>query len=333
MTSSTPVIHIVEPGHSCFTEIFRKLAPELKIRPIPLQDIFSICKPEDLGNPEEIEVLVCFPVFLLGLAKAGIHLPNLRWLHTLAAGLDKLKRYLEVSKSDSRFVLTWAPHINAAAVAEYVIGQILCSRRHFIEFYDQQRAAVWNRRSSQTESLSGATVVVLGVGNIGLRVARLCKAFEMTVHGVTRSAVTSGQGSPHVNVYWTSEEMEMALAEADVIVSCLPSSQQTVSLLDNDRLQKPVFINVGRGDLISEESVIKAIRSRWISKAVLDVFSVEPLPADSPLWKEPNVIITPHVAMDCNTHTKSQIVRHFLDNYKRFVNNEPLMDFLDVRSI
>ncbi|PVD37249.1 hypothetical protein C0Q70_04245 [Pomacea canaliculata] len=159
-------------------------------------------------------------------------------------------------------------------------------------------------RSSQTESLSGATVVVLGVGNIGLRVARLCKAFEMTVHGVTRSAVTSGQGSPHVNVYWTSEEMEMALAEADVIVSCLPSSQQTVSLLDNDR-------------------------SRWISKAVLDVFSVEPLPADSPLWKEPNVIITPHVAMDCNTHTKSQIVRHFLDNYKRFVNNEPLMDFLD----
>ncbi|XP_025082722.1 uncharacterized protein LOC112557215 isoform X1 [Pomacea canaliculata] len=337
MTSSKPVLHIAEWEPKYIIETLHQLAPDLAIRRIPVPDFYSICQPEDIGNPEEIELLVCSPFFLIKLTEAGIHLPNLRWVHSVAAGLDKIKGYFKETKPEPRCLLTRAPRINGACVAEYVVGQILCTRRQFLEFYDQQRVAVWNRRTGLTESLNGATVVVLGMGNIGTRVAKLCKAFEMVVHGVTRSPVTSGQGSPHVDVYWTSDQLEQALAEADVIVSCLPSSPQTVGLLDN-RLQvcqkkKPVLISVGRGDVISEESIIKAVRLNWITKAVLDVFAVEPLPADSPLWKEPNVVITPHIAMDYNSLAVSQIARHILDNYKRFLNNEPLVDVVDITNM
>ncbi|PVD37248.1 hypothetical protein C0Q70_04244 [Pomacea canaliculata] len=348
MMSSKPVIHIAEWESASITQSLRKLAPELTIRRVPVPDFYSPGLPEDVGNPGEIELLVCSPFFVIKLADTGIHLPNLRWMHSMAAAGASLS-------SDAR-----ATH-QRRECGRVCGGPDPVHQRQFLEFYDQQRVSVWNRRTGLTESLNGATVVVLGMGNIGTRDVRdICvtyailvsltsvlpchscqnyaKRFEMVVHGVTRSAVTSGQGSPHVDVYWTSDQLEQALAEADVIVSCLPSSPQTVGLLDNNRLQvcqkkKPVLISVGRGDVISEESIIKAVRLNWITKAVLDVFAVEPLPADSPLWKEPNVVITPHIAMDYNSLAVSQIARHILDNYKRFLNNEPLVDVVDITNM
>ncbi|XP_025082731.1 uncharacterized protein LOC112557217 isoform X2 [Pomacea canaliculata] len=127
MMSSKPVIHIAEWESASITQSLRKLAPELTIRRVPVPDFYSPGLPEDVGNPGEIELLVCSPFFVIKLADTGIHLPNLRWMHSMAAGLDMMKNFFKGTQPEPRFLLTRAPHINAASVAEYVVGQILCT--------------------------------------------------------------------------------------------------------------------------------------------------------------------------------------------------------------
>ncbi|XP_070174841.1 glyoxylate/hydroxypyruvate reductase A-like [Littorina saxatilis] len=206
-------------------------------------------------------------------------------------------------------------------------------------YHDQQKASVWKRIGGDSPRrclvLRDSSVVLLGVGNIGKRMASLCNMFGMTVYGVTRTPVEKGHGSPDVHHYSTTEDLPSTLSQGDYIVNMLPSTEHTRGLLDHDVLQvckdkKPVFINVGRGDIMGEESIIKALRSEWISGAILDVFPVEPLPADSLLWKEPGVTITPHIAMALDEDTLQKAVAVFLENYNRFVSKKDLIDVVDI---
>ncbi|KAK7477049.1 hypothetical protein BaRGS_00031729, partial [Batillaria attramentaria] len=169
--------------------------------------------------------------------------------------------YFKETQTEPSYLLTRSL-VATEIVSEYVIGQVLAHQRQFYKFYDQQKKSEWNRRTGSVETLKNFTVVILGAGTIGRR--KLCKVFGMTVHGVTRTPVAPDQTSPHFDRYRTVEEIDTALSEGDYVISVLPSTAQTRGLLDNDRLRvckvkKPVFINVGRGDLMTEESVIKAV--------------------------------------------------------------------------
>lgn len=148
-------------------------------------------------------------------------------------------------------------------------------------------------------SLSNLTLGILGLGDIGKEVAKYCKALGMTIWAMGRTERT--ELPPDVDHFRTQSGLKEVLESSDYICNILPSTPTTQNLLAGDVLEvcksrQSVFINVGRGDVISEESLLKALKNGWIAGAVLDVFEKEPLPKDSELWDMPGVTITPHCA-------------------------------------
>ena len=142
------------------------------------------------------------------------------------------------------------------------------------------------------------TIGILGLGDIGQTLAQACKALGMTVWGVGRRDKSDRQEL--VDHYTTLSRFPEVLQSCDYVCNILPSTTATKNLLSGNVLEsgkdkRPVFINIGRGDVIDEKSLIHALNEGWISGAILDVFEVEPLPKESALWKMPQVIITPHV--------------------------------------
>lgn len=143
------------------------------------------------------------------------------------------------------------------------------------------------------------TIGILGLGDIGQHLARACKALSMTVWGVGRSDKSDRQ--KFVDHYTTLSRLPEVLQSCDYVCNILPSTTATKNLLSGNVLEcgrdkRPIFINVGRGDVIDEKSLIHALNEGWLSGAILDVFEVEPLPKESALWKMPQVVITPHTA-------------------------------------
>lgn len=143
------------------------------------------------------------------------------------------------------------------------------------------------------------TIGILGLGDIGEYIAKMCKALGMTVWGVGRREKSDRQDT--VDHYTTISRLPEVLQSCDYVCNLLPSTPATKYLLSGRVLEsgkdkRPVFINVGRGNVIDEKSLIYALDQGWISGAILDVCEVEPLPKESPFWKMPQVIITPHIA-------------------------------------
>ena len=147
--------------------------------------------------------------------------------------------------------------------------------------------------------MSKLTVGILGLGDIGQNLAKTCKALSMTVWGVGRT--DKSDRLEFVDHYTTLSGLPEVLQSCDYVCNILPSTPATKHVLSGNVLESgkdkhPVFINIGRGDVIDEKSLIHALNEGWISGAILDVFEVEPLPKESALWKMPQVVITPHVA-------------------------------------
>jgi phosphoglycerate dehydrogenase-like enzyme len=151
--------------------------------------------------------------------------------------------------------------------------------------------------------LSALTLSVLGCGDIGRCIAKTAKTFGMKTIGYGKRSRSSNERLDEIDEYTTN--LTKALQEADYIISVLPSTPETRGLLNDDAFASaskvnsgkcPVFLNVGRGDVISEDSLLNALDNKWISAAILDVFEIEPLPRESLLWNRSDVIISPHVS-------------------------------------
>ena len=172
--------------------------------------------------------------------------------------------------------------------------------------------------------LKGQTLGVLGTGDIGQHVVGVAKAFGMETLGLVRD------GASRTNFDGTTADVDEVLRQSDVILSALPSTPATRGLLDGGRLsactKRPVLINVGRGDLISEASVVEALDEGWIREASIDVFEVEPLPAASPLWDREDVFVTPHVAA---LSRPEDVAKVFAANLDRYLRGEPLLYEVD----
>lgn len=218
------------------------------------------------------------------------HLPKLKWMQSTWAGvnvfMDKTKR--------RDFTLTRIAGVFGQLMAEYVLSQILAHERHVRELSAHQQQSVWEDGPYKTpRRLTDLTLSLLGPGDIGLVVAQRAKAMGM------RTAAFKRDGAALEGVDETLASLSETLARGDVIVNVLPSTPATRGLLSGDALKGckgAVFINVGRGDIIDEESLLTALAQGWLTKAVLDVFPVEPLPQSSKLWTHPQVIITPHIS-------------------------------------
>jgi phosphoglycerate dehydrogenase-like enzyme len=224
---------------------------------------------------------------------------KLKWIHSTAAGVSQLM-YPELR--DSGVLLTNPSGIFSPPMAEHTMGLMIALARNFPDSVRYQDRAQWGQEqvSSQPYPLSelnGQLLLIVGYGSIGRELARRARAFDMRVWGVTRS----GKGdASHVEKILPIAQLDSALPHADYIVLAAPDTHETQHLIGPAQIAKMKrgarLINVGRGSLLDESALISALETGALRGAALDVTATEPLPSDSPLWKAPNLFITPHTS-------------------------------------
>ncbi len=194
------------------------------------------------------------------------------------------------------------------------------------EFFAQQGERRWHKLGLR--ELRGLTVGIIGLGDIGGEIARLCRAFGMRVLGLRRHP----RPYEHADEVLGPDRLHDLLAHSDFVVITCPLTEETRGLIGRAELAAmnpdAWLINVARGAIVDEEALLEALRERKIGGACLDVFTEEPLPEDSPFWDLPNVIITPHNSWS-SPHIQEREVDLFLDNLRRYVAGEPLLNVVD----
>ena len=224
---------------------------------------------------------------------------RLKWVHSTASGVAQLM-YPELR--DSGIVVTNPRGIFSVPMAEHTMGMMLALGRNFpdsVRYQDKQhwgQQEIWNRPQRLTE-LSGQLLLIVGFGSIGQELAKRAKAFGMRVWGVTRSGLGDSSLADKIVA---SSQLVVVLPEADYVVIAVPETAATKHLIGQSEIaqMKPGarLINVSRGSLLDEAALIKALEDGTLGGAALDVTSKEPLPAESPLWKAPNLLVTPHTS-------------------------------------
>lgn len=272
---------------------------------------------------EAIELVEHCPVVLGSptlIAEVIPYAKQLQWVQSTFAGVHPLC----VPGSRNDYVLTGIKDIFGPLMSEYVFAYVFALERHLFETREQQTNAIW--QDIPYRSLRDITMGVCGLGSIGTRIAQTANHFGMRVLGYRNTL----EYHPDVEQVYTPESMREFLEQLDYLVITLPDTPQTKHLFDEEVLRylKPecVLINVGRGQVIVEDALIEALQENRLRAAVLDVFQQEPLPPENPLWKLPNVFITPHNAA---TSFPKDIVPIFARNYQRFINNKPLAPVVD----
>jgi phosphoglycerate dehydrogenase-like enzyme len=242
-------------------------------------------------------------------------LPALNWVQSIWAGVEPLLD--PVLRRD--YTLTNARGVFGGLMSEYVIGYMLAHERKIFHYLESQKNKHWDETDSGT--LRGKMVGLLGVGSIGAEVAITAKFFDMTVRGYTISSETC----KHVDEYYHGNDLLVFASGLDYLVSILPNTKNTRKIINADLLNAlpphALLINVGRGAAVHETALLDALNHNKIAGAVLDVFEQEPLPKDHPFWETPNLIMTFHTSAPS---LAEDIVQVFFENYELFNHGKPL---------
>ncbi len=258
-------------------------------------------------------------------------LPAVSWVQSIWAGIEPL-----VGPTARRdYILTNARGVFGGLMSEYVIGYLLAHERKIFKRREDQKNKLWDE--TETGTLLGKTIGLLGVGSIGAEVALTAKFFGMNVRGYTRGS----ENSTHVDEYFHPLESDSLLSNSklqqqavalqrfadglDYLVNILPNTLDTRKIINEDLLDvlppHALVINVGRGPAVDESALIDALNQNKIAGAVLDVFEQEPLPKEHPFWTTPNLLMTFHTAAPSLAEDISKI---FIGNYELFNEGKPL---------
>jgi len=252
--------------------------------------------------------------------------PRLRWLHTISAGVERLLIPEIVDRPD--LVLTNNTGAYDVPIAEHVVAMLFAASKRVREHLAAQGRHEWQRDLGHTE-LRDATLVILGLGSIGTELARLASGLGMRVLGVRRD---TSRPVPGVERIAAPGQLADLVAEADYLAVTAALTPATRGLVSADviaRLRPQAWIvNIARGAIIDEPALIAALQERRIGGAALDVFAVEPLPAESPLWGLENVIVTPHVS-NSSPRVRERSLALVVENVRRFKAGEPLLNVVD----
>lgn len=253
---------------------------------------------------------------------------QLKWVQVWAAGVDGIL-FPEFVNSD--VILTSAKGFVGTHLADQAWALILGLLRGVGR---SVRERTWDNKMSirlATWELGERTLGIVGLGGTGIEVARRAQGFEMHVIAVEPEAI---EAPTFVHEIWKMDRFDDLLAESDIVCICAPLTPETESMFDDAAFQKmrshALLINVTRGKIVDGPALIRALNEERIGGAGLDVTPVEPLPADSPLWDMPNVIITPHVAGGSPIRM-DRTVALFCDNLERFLVGKPLLSVIDKR--
>jgi phosphoglycerate dehydrogenase-like enzyme len=251
--------------------------------------------------------------------------PKLRWYHTPAAGVDRL---LEIADfRERRIMITNNSGSYDVQIAEHVMAFVFAAAKQLHLYRDQQARREW--REQRHHELRGETLVVYGAGSIGGEVVRLASSLGMRVLAVRRGA-TPLTGAERVV---TPDRLADVAAEADYLVVAAPLTQATRGAVSREVLarMKPSawIVNIARGAIVDEAALVDALREGRLGGAALDTFAKEPLPADSPLWTMPNVLITPHTS-NSSPKVRERTLALFVENVRRYKAGEPLLNVVDL---
>jgi phosphoglycerate dehydrogenase-like enzyme len=252
---------------------------------------------------------------------------KLRWVQAPVAGVEKWM-FPELANSD--VLVSNMAGIYSDQIADHAMMFLLMFARGEHIYFRRQLARQWEM-GVPVIHVGDQTLGVIGLGGIGHEVARRGHAFGMRVLAVD---AMPKEKPDYVEALWNIDRLDEMLAEADFVVSCVPHTPETVKLITMARLQrmKPTayLINISRGVVVDLADLTKALETGVIAGAALDVFEIEPLPQDHPLWTMENVLITPHMASNlASPHIPSRRIGVVRDNLRRFVAGEPLENVID----
>jgi len=290
-----------------------------------VQKAFSsspLAKDHDLILQNLVDTDLSAEILLADPGKARPFLDSisgLRWMQSTWAGVNALET---IQRRD--FTCTRLAGCLGPQMSEYVLGAVWSS--DWISLKKLQDKERWESGPFRKRPrLNRMTLGCLGVGDIASVIANRGQAFGMRTLGYASRV----REVPNFNEVTT--DLNYLLANADIIVNVLPSTKETRGLLDGDVLkscgENKLFINVGRGDVVSEEALLKALDQGWLSRAVLDVFIKEPLPAESPLWRHPSVLITPHIA---TISYPDDVAELFVENLALYLKGTPMRFVADL---
>ena len=261
------------------------------------------------------------PAALIGASK------KLELLQLSSAGTDP---YIVPGVLAEGTILCNATGAYSKAVSEHALAQTLMLQKKLHLYRDVQREGRWSDFGTVT-SMTDATVLVVGLGDIGLRYARMCKALGAYTIGVKRRESPCPEG---VDELCLTGELDRVLPRADVIASFLPGTGGTYHLYTRERFENmkdsAIFINCGRGGAVEAEVLYRALQEGQIAAAAVDVTEPEPLPADSPLWQQENLLITPHVSGFFHLpETFERIIDIAADNLRAYLSGDALKNIVD----
>ncbi|MEQ1774482.1 MAG: D-2-hydroxyacid dehydrogenase [Burkholderiales bacterium] len=259
-------------------------------------------------------------------SEALLKMNHLKWVHYTSSGIGQ---QLYVSELNAKGVITTSSTgSNAEPVAQTGITGLLMLARGFGSHIRGQAKHEWNplRGAALPNDLRGQTVLLIGVGAIGKKFTGYAHAFGLKVIGVRRSPQ---QSDDTVDELHPPSKLPELYPRADWIMLCCPLTKETRNLINADafkRMKKGAkLINIARGEVVDETAMIEALRSGQLGGATLDAHVQEPLPADSPLWDLPNVIISPHNA-SASTGNEPRCAEMFIDNFGHWVRGEPMFN-------
>lgn len=262
-------------------DTFKRILPQARLR--------IIWEFKHLHDTSNVDVIVAPQV--LWLSDTVARCPQLRWLHLLSAGAERIfDRGLEKGS----FWISKSSGVNDEAIAEYVIGAMLFFTKQFHIFVHQQKEHRWKR--AWLEELSGKKAVIVGLGHVGATIARYLAPMGIRITGVSRRA----KPLKWVGEVFPPEKVQQATVGARFLIVAVPKTRQTRGMISHKVLfsleKGGIIIDVSRGDIVVQDALIEVLNTGHLGGAVLDVFEEEPLPPDSKLWDLPNVLVTPHVA-------------------------------------
>ncbi|MBV9938201.1 MAG: D-2-hydroxyacid dehydrogenase [Acidobacteriaceae bacterium] len=256
---------------------------------------------------------------------------RVRWIHSLSAGVEKI---IFPELIESPVVLTNARGVFKRSLAEFAVLGILYFSKRVRRLVENQRSHHWDDFS--VDMLPGKIMGVVGYGEIGRECAGLAKALGVKIFAVRRRPERNGEDSLADRVF-SPAELEEMLRQIDFLVAAAPLTPETHHMLSDREFEamKPsaMVVNVGRGPVIDEAALIRALQNKRVAAAALDVFEEEPLPESSPLWDMENVLISPH----CTDRTRDPdwldlSAQAFLENFHRFINGQELQNVVDKKA-
>jgi len=303
----------------------------------PLRDRADLVISGDLdeikSKASDAEIIVYSGLTGKGVALREIwpYTKNVRWIHSLSAGVEKT---LFPELVESSVPMTNAKGVFKRPLAEFAVLGMLYFYKHVRRLIESQRAHKWD--DFMVDMLPGKVMGVVGYGEIGRECARLAKVLGVTIYATRRNPQKSA-GDSILDRIFPPEQLSDMLSEVDVVLAAAPLTPETEHMISDREFdvmkRSAIIMNVGRGPVIDEAALIRALQTGRIAGAALDVFEEEPLRADHPFWDMENVLISPH----CTDRTRDPdwldvSAQFFVQNFQRYIDGQDLENVVDKKA-